>query len=277
MHTLVYDLVLSRKSNTSDIFVVGQTQKGWAFRIQCVLLVWSQFTVVPLGKKFTRTTPFLCQNTVTMIFPANSTLLTSSLGQSRGAIPWLPLGFRLKLWTQVSSPVTICNNQPSPQVSYLCNTSVVTAFFLSLCTCHHLWHPMSADLGIASSAITAITLPLPMDRVEYSSSVVVGQSLHIIPPTQQMWAISAVEVRPLRSLWWSAAPPVSASLIHLPSPNSTHIHSSITIHLQQMLMNSRWLLTYSNQSPTTVCFIWVSISATLESSSAATCQANSCN
>jgi hypothetical protein len=105
---------------------------------------------------------------------------------------------QVKIVDQVSSPVTICNNQPSPQVSYWCNTSVVTAFFLSLCTCHHLWHPVSADLGIASSAITAITLPLPMDRVEYSSSVVVGQlSFHppsrcCEPSVQWKWGHSAV-------------------------------------------------------------------------------------
>ena len=89
--------------------------------------------------------------------------------------------------------------------------------FLSLFVyiCHHLWHPMSVDLAIASSAITAITLPLPMDRVEHSSSVV-RHSLHISPSTQQMlWSNTAVEVKPLCSLWWSAAPPFSASLIHL--------------------------------------------------------------
>lgn len=186
-------------------------------------------------------------------------------------------------WLKIVDPRFI----PSDNLQQLAITSSVLRVqhisgdcFLSLFVyiCHHLWNQMSADLGIVSSAITVFTLPLPMDRVEYSSSVVVRQSLHIIPSTQQMlWAISAVEVRPLRSWWWSAAPPVSASLIHLPSPNSTHIHSSITIHLEQMLMISRWLLTFSNQSPITACFNCISISATLESSSAATCQANSCN
>jgi hypothetical protein len=105
---------------------------------------------------------------------------------------------------------------PSENLQHLAITSSVLLVqyisgdcFLSLFVyiCHHLWHPMSADLAIASSAITAITLPLPMDRVEHSSSVVVRHSLHISPSTQQMlWFITAVEVKPLCSLWWSAAP-----------------------------------------------------------------------
>jgi len=75
-YTCIWPCVVKKKQHFRH-FCCGTNS---TFRILCISLVWSQFTVIPPGKKFTRTTPFLCQNTVTMIFPANSTLLTSSLG-----------------------------------------------------------------------------------------------------------------------------------------------------------------------------------------------------
>jgi hypothetical protein len=61
------------------------------------------------------------------------------------------------------------------------------------------------------SSISVITLTLPIEMVEHSSSAVTWWSLYILPSIQQMILdITEVLVQPLRGLSCSAAPPVSA-------------------------------------------------------------------
>jgi len=83
VHTLVYDLALSWRSNISDIILVTQAQQRSAFRLFRVSLQWSEFTAVSLSKKLTKITSFSSQITVTMIIPTNSAPLNFfSLGDA---------------------------------------------------------------------------------------------------------------------------------------------------------------------------------------------------
>ena len=66
--------------------------KQQAFRLLSVSIQQSEFTVVPLGKKCTRITPFLILKAATTIFPADSILVTSISGSS----PDMDRRFRFK-------------------------------------------------------------------------------------------------------------------------------------------------------------------------------------
>ena len=118
-HTLVCSPPLSRRSNTSDIFLVDKTQPSWAFRLVNVSLQWSQFTVVPFCKTFTSVTCFSSQKCVTVILWADWT--RDSLlpwGCCTQPLHWLPLGFRFRIVHPVSFPKTLYNMKLSSPVSF---------------------------------------------------------------------------------------------------------------------------------------------------------------
>lgn len=75
LHTLVCDLILSERSSSSVIFLVGWNWQRWDFRRLGGFSEKLRPSVVPTGNKITRITHFSTQMTVTMIFLADATLL----------------------------------------------------------------------------------------------------------------------------------------------------------------------------------------------------------
>jgi hypothetical protein len=153
---------MSWMTNTSDIFLGGQTQLNEGKHSDfSVLHCTSQWSMLPPKK------------TVAMIFPADDTLLTFFFLGCYGTIPLIAARVSVKncgprfhlTWQFVTK---------SPHLLHICTKDQWQ--LLSLWTCQHSWHPNSTDLDQPSSSITAITLPLPVERVEYNSSIVIWWS-----------------------------------------------------------------------------------------------------
>jgi hypothetical protein len=111
----------------------------------------SQFTVVPLVKMLTWITSLSPQKTVAMIFSADGALSNFFF---LGDVMWRHytdccLDSGLKLWTQGTSPMTICNSNLS--ILYCISRQVQCDSFRCLftCTCQHSWYWMSIDPGTA--------------------------------------------------------------------------------------------------------------------------------
>jgi len=121
---LMYGLVLSWRSNTPEIFVVGWTWRRQAFRLLELLVLQWQFTVIPLSRNFKRVTPFSSHRNVTLSQPVYHTLLNFFLGvvMWHHSIHWLWMsGFKMmdlgfippdNLWRSFTSPVSYwCKNR----------------------------------------------------------------------------------------------------------------------------------------------------------------------
>jgi hypothetical protein len=119
-------------------------EKGKAFQVLNISMKWPDFILVCLSKKVPRITPFPPQTTIATIPPIDGTLLNFLFLQTVIWYTSVNFSFTLgtKWWSQVSSPVTICNRKLSSPVSYQYKNSVATAF-LPLCVYLPAFIPLS--------------------------------------------------------------------------------------------------------------------------------------
>ena len=144
--------------------------------------------------------------------------------------------------------MTICDSKSSPPVSQKISDDRFPGPFA--CICQNSWHPTSTDFWIAELFNNCSTLPLPMDsrnttHLFFFVMATVYQLMKLAYVVRNQCSVNATD------LSWSVMRCCSSCLSlltpsYLPS-SSCHIHTSLTMHFQQMFMNASQLLTFSSQ------------------------------
>lgn len=128
-------LLLSWWSNTSNIFLCGQTWQRQAFIPLSVSVQWSKFSVVLISKKFTRIIPVSSQNTVFEIVPADSAFLNifffGSIVHHYFTDCHLHSGSKWQML--VLPPMTVCHGVPLIPVLCWCDRSVASSYLAFFC------------------------------------------------------------------------------------------------------------------------------------------------